>query len=384
MIKNGSIFWALALSIGIFACSDVGTDDSRGAREEQRELRVYCWGEYFSPEAIEAFTQKTGITVRQIEFMNADEMVASMHSQPDQYDIVTVDGTALRQLKELSLLKRLDPSRLRNLGNLNPHSLDQAGDRDEMYSVPFLTGTTLIAYRKDKIPDIRRSWNALFDPEYKGRIAMLDEFADNFAAALLASGLPMNSSEALDIKVAKERLFDQVKNLDVRVGAYADILEALQTGEIWAALNYSGDVAVAALENPNIDFFIPEEGAILWTDSLVVSRDTQAMDAAYKFLDFMLEGEIAAKNANYMHLASPNSEAAPFMDAEVISDSRIYLSQEVLDRSSVIQPYKDSLHAARLDKVKRDFEDTVRELNAFLNQPGEGLAQTRGEKGGEE
>ena len=379
MTKRYSIFWVIALSIGIFGCSDTGTSDNDLSDSgETRELRIFSWGDYFDPETLEEFTEQTGIKVRIIEFDNAEEMVASLHSQPDQYDVITIDDHTLSQIKELSLLKGLEAGRLNNLKNIDQKIRAQISEGgDNIHAIPYMSGTTLVAYRKDKIPDIRKSWSVLFDARYKGRMAMLDEFDDNLAIALVASGYSMNSTAVSDIKAAKNLLLDQIRELGGRIGTYADILEALDSGDIWVAVNYSGESATAAEENSNIDYFLPEEGPILWIDSLVVSRDSLNVDEAYAFLDFIMRGEIAARNATYLSLATPNVAAVPHMDPDVMSDDRIYLSQEMLSKAEPIRSVHDESHIAMISKANREFLNAVRNANAFLSQVGSEVAQSQ-------
>ncbi len=354
-MKNYSLFSAYLLAVGIISCAGPRDAEEGAARGDgARALTIFTWGDYLSPVLTERFTEDTGIAVEVVTFENSDEMLAKMLSEPERFDVITTDDYTLKQLKELSLLRSIDRSKLKNFGNVDGRYLGMACDPGNRYSIPYLAGTTVVAYRKDLVGEPEKSWGILFDPRWGGRVAMLDESEDMLVVARLASGHPANSRVPGHITDARDKILGQIRDVGVKFGSFVDILEALDSGEIWIGMSYSGDALRAAAENPNIGFFLPEEGAIKWLDSLVLSRDSQRVEEAHRFLDFMLEGENAAESANYLYLASPNVEAAPKLNPLIRSDPRIYLSDEDLARASYLSPYKDPRAASLGSQVLRE------------------------------
>lgn len=273
----------------------------------QRSLTLYSWDEYFSPEVLSDFTKITGIGVEIRTFEDTDEVEPQVQSEPGKHDVIVFDGDKVDKFREQQMLYPLDHSKLPNFQNLEKKHTNFDKDPGNQYSVPYLWGTTLIAYRKDKIPSPERSWKLLWDPALKGHIGMLSERLETLGAALLMNGYSINDRTDPALASAQQSLLTQAKELDAQLieGVPSALNEGLSSGELWAAMAYSGDAAMVAQENDNIGYFIPEEGCTMWMDHFVITRDTSRSEEAHEFLDFMLTGPAAAKNANYLRYATP-------------------------------------------------------------------------------
>jgi len=333
------------------------------AVEAGRSLKVLTYDEYFSEELILAFEKEKGIKVDFITFENLDEMEALLRSRPSEFDLVIADGGTLADLIELQLLQAIDRSRIPNFSNLDSRFLDLAFDRGNQYSVPYMWGTTLVAYRSDKIENPVTSWKALWDKTYRSRVLMVGDGFDSYAAALLAAGHDLNSSDEAAIASATEMLLSQVDELDARFVDIFHIRDQLLAGDCWISMTYSSDAAVLADEEENISYFIPEEGAPLWLDSFVVPRESRNTDAAYQFLDYFCRAEVAGANSNDLWCASANSAARPFLSKEILEDDTLYLSEEVMARCQFDKKSSPARQILLNQGLKQVF-DRVREVGA--------------------
>ncbi|MEM7147096.1 MAG: spermidine/putrescine ABC transporter substrate-binding protein [Verrucomicrobiota bacterium] len=304
---------------------------------------LLIWDDYIAPEVLEAFTTDTGIAIDYRAFSDTDELVSILKSNPDHYDVIVADDSVVHLLREFKLLRRLDHDRLENLGNLDPDYLNLHFDPDNVYSLPYLWGTTGIGFRADKVPNPEESWDLLWDESLKGKIMMLQERHEAYAAVLKSLGYALNSQDPNELEQASEKLIRQAADLDVQYGDDADVRQALIDGTAWVALCYSGDAFYAAEDNENIDYFIPREGAPLWIDSFVLSRDAPNLEHAYRFLDYMMTPEAAAGNANYLFYGSPNKAAHPYLAEELVNDPRIFVPKDRLAQCD----YHRKLSAAR-------------------------------------
>lgn len=73
-------------------------------------------------------------------------------------------------------LKPLDLSKIPNIAKVYPEfaSSDRIkGEDGKTYAIPYLWGLNPIVYRSDKY-DAEPTYNTLFDPKYKGQLAMRD------------------------------------------------------------------------------------------------------------------------------------------------------------------------------------------------------------------
>ena len=280
--------------------------------------------DYFNLELLDLFEKETGVRIDYQLYEEPDEVEPRLRSRPGSADLIVIDSFNLQKLRQLHLLRELDKSAVPNLTNADPKFLNLSCDPGNSVSVPYHWGTTLIAYRKDKLPNPVRSWKLLWDQALKGQVMMLNDSFEPMAVTMLLSG---HSPETLDdahYSLAASTLLDHLKSMDARYGDDGQVKSALLDGSVTAAMCYSGDAAMVAAEQPNVDFFIPEEGAMMWVDCMAIARDTRDPVAAHAFLNFFLRPEIAAANTNAIHYASTNREAEKLVDEELKNDQRLY------------------------------------------------------------
>lgn len=300
--------------------------------EDASPLVILTWDEYFSPDIVEDFQKETGIPVEFVTFTNLDEMDALLRSRPADFDLLIASGGVVADLIELGFAQPIDHGKIEGIDNIDARFLDLHFDPKNQYSFPYMWGTTLIAYRSDKIENPETSWRSLWNNEYKDRVLMLDDGFDVYAAALVANGEDLNSQDQASIDRATDRLLEQVDSIGSRFVDIFEVREKLLSGECWISMTYSSDAAVLAEEEENIAYFIPDEGAPLWVDSFVIPRESTNQDAAHRFLEYFCRPKVAAANSNELWCASVNKKARPLISKEVLDDPTIYLSEEVLSR----------------------------------------------------
>ena len=336
----------IAFSLLVSSCHKAPDGESTSTKEasaalaepqstsQKQSVTIYTWEDYFSPEVLTDFTQTTGIDVNVESFEDSDGIESDIRSNPGKYDIIVMDGDTVDKLRELQLLHPLNHAALPHFSNLESNHTDLEFDPGNRFSVPYLWGTTLIAYRKDKIASPEKSWKLLWDPALTGRIGMLNERLETLGAALFKNGRSMNARDGESLALAQQDLVNQIQILGARYieGIPSAITDELSSGNLWATMAYSGDAAMIAQEDPNIGYFIPEEGCALWTDHFVLTRDSQRVDEAHAFLDFMLTGPAAAQNANYLRYATPNGAAISYLDEDLLTNEGIYPPEEVLEK----------------------------------------------------
>ncbi|MGK0189377.1 MAG: spermidine/putrescine transport system substrate-binding protein [Verrucomicrobiales bacterium] len=183
-IKNTTVQVFLILSAAItFACSSRDQEgkeqSSTGGiqRSAGEVLNVLTWEDYVAPEVLEGFTERTGIEVNMRTFENTKELIGELRASSDKHDVVIFDNSSVIRLAETQLLRELDHSALPGMRNLDKKFVDLAiaTDKGNRFSIPYLWGSTLVAYRKDKIENPEPSFELLFDERLKGKVLMLDD-----------------------------------------------------------------------------------------------------------------------------------------------------------------------------------------------------------------
>ncbi len=345
IIKMKLYYWIyafIAIGLGLTGCTKTEVSEHTNNDKVTNTIRLFSWSEYFDPAALDAFTKETGIEVDYVTFDDPDELEARLASEPGAFDVVVTDDLSINRLAELHLLQPLDKSVLPNLSNVDRQYMGKDFDPDNRLSVPYLWGTTLIAFRSDKITDPGQSWKALWNPEYSGRTMLFGDRTEGLGIGLIASQLPINSSDPQHLDVAAEALLGAIKDVDMRFGSDAAVRDGLNSGEIWIASCYSGDAAMVAEDNENVSFFIPEEGAPLWMDNFSVASDSRNYAEAHAFIDYMLRPEPAAMNANFTWYGSTNRSAEKFISEDLLADESVNPSEEVRGKCQFY--YKPDTH----------------------------------------
>lgn len=130
-------------------------------------------------------------------------------------------------------------------------------------------------------------------------------------------------SAAMDLKAEKPLVMCYTSD---------QVIVQLAAGDSLIALGYSGDIYQATKGNPDIQYVIPKSGASLWLDNMCIPRGAPHPENAYKWINFMLEPDIAAANASYTRYASPNSKALELIGSDQRSDPNLYPPESLLSK----------------------------------------------------
>ncbi|MFZ5480527.1 MAG: polyamine ABC transporter substrate-binding protein [Myxococcota bacterium] len=330
-------FVALAL---LAACS--GGGEAPKPKEEApkpaapAELHVYIWTNYHSDEAVKRFEQANNAKVTLDTYDNNEVIEQKLQSGTAPYDIVVPTEYMVSSLTKQGLLLPLDETKLPGLKNVDARLDPLKKEGEPRHGVPYLWGTTGLAYRADKITDPVDSWAVAFDAKHKGRIVMLDDMREVFGAALRLEGKSINTTEDAALEAAKKRLVAQ-KPLLLAYDS-SDFAGKIQAGDAWVVQGYSGELASVAREsNGTIKYLVPKEGGTLAVDHLAIPKAAKNVELAYKFIDFMLDPDVAAETTNVTGYATANSAARAKIKPEILSDVAVYPPEDVIAKCETLQ-----------------------------------------------
>jgi spermidine/putrescine-binding protein len=282
-------------------------------------LKLLVWEEYLDPSVLKAFTKETGIKVVEDNFDDNEGLMAKTGTGKSGYDIVSPSDYAVQIMVRRKLLAELDHAALKNLKNLSPDFTDLYYNRGQKFAVPYTWGTSGLAYNKKKVKNPPASWADMFEvgklQPLKGRISMLDDAREVAATALLALGLDPNTGKPGDLEKAAVLLRRQKPFLAKYDSASAE--DSLASGETWLAQGFSGDIATAQAENPDIAYILPKEGVSFFIDNLCILQESKNKAAAHMLLDYLMRPEVALVSMNAMKFASTNKA----IKAEEIDES---------------------------------------------------------------
>ncbi len=322
---------ALVAVLGLGAFALGGTTRQEG----RRELGVYIWSNYLTDDMVREFEERYNVRVH-VELYDSNEaLLAKLQTGVTSYDIVVPSDYMVGILGRAGLLEEIDTRQLTNFENLAPRFVGLPYDPENRYSVPYGWGTSGIGYRRDMIGRDAESWNDLWDPAFKDRVGMLNDIRENFGAALKRAGRSLNETDTAEIARAAKALEAQ-KPL-VRTYDSDTFSDNLLSGEVWVTQSYSGQVARAILDNPDVGYAIPKEGCTMFVDNMCIPKGAPNRDLALLFLNYVLEGPVAAQFVESTGYATPNRAAVDSLPPEWRDNPAVYPPEEVLDRCELIQ-----------------------------------------------
>jgi spermidine/putrescine transport system substrate-binding protein len=301
-----------------------------GACKTKNRLNVFNWSSYIAPETIPDFEREFGVSVRYGVFESAEELLARTYSGNSGWDVVFPSNSFVPPMRELGLLEELDHSQLSGLGNIDARFRRPEWDPELRHSLPYMWGATVIAYQKS-LQNPPRRWADLWSERFRGRLTMLDDSSEVFAACLKKNGLSINSSDPGELLAARNDAIAQKKVL--RAYLNAEARDQLVAGDLLAAQAWTLTAQQAIDAAPErLALVYPEEGFPLYTDCVAILRESKRQEMAHRFLDYLLRPKVAARIAESMKTATCNGAAREYLPVEMQNSQAYYPSEETLAR----------------------------------------------------
>jgi spermidine/putrescine transport system substrate-binding protein len=331
----GAVVVLLLLTLAACGGSDDGTATSTSSTLPQtNELNIYAWSGEIPESIIKDFEKETGVTVTFDTFDSNESMVTKLQSGATGYDLVNPSQYAVQQLAGLKLIQELDHSKLPSLSNV-PESFQQAEyDPGNRWSVPVMWGTTALAYNSKYIKDDIDSWAALSDAKYKGKIMMLDNMLAAYIPALQVNGYAAGSTVKAEVDVATQWLMDQKPLLQ---GYNAtNNAQLLAQGQVWIELAWNSQIVPLMKDHPELRYIYPKEGFSFWTDNLSITSSAKNVANAYKFIEYLLQPEVAAKMCQESGIAVPNTPMMELLPPDIADNAAMFAPEADMSRADVI------------------------------------------------
>jgi spermidine/putrescine-binding protein len=317
------------------ACQPSSDSDAR------KTLYYFTWSDYAGPELLEEFERQTGAKVVVDTFSSNEELLAKLQSGASGYDVTVPSDFMVSVMMKQGLLAELDPARIPNAQQLVGILEQLPVDPGHRYSVPYLWGTVGIGYDSGVIATPPDSWAVLWDERYKGRISMLNDQREVFGAVLRSMGQSMNTRNPAVIEQAKTRLLSQKPLVKTYSSDHFDQL--LASGEVVLAHGWGGPVARAMALKPSIRYVVPKEGATIWADCLVIPKTSRNKELAMRFINYLLDREVAARTSERLLFASANREARALVKASVRDNPAVYPDETALGHLEWMTDVGDAL-----------------------------------------
>ncbi|SBS78591.1 Extracellular solute-binding protein family 1 [uncultured Mycobacterium sp.] len=289
--------------------------------EKGATLQLYSYADYIAPDAIKSFEDKYSTKVVVSTFNDTDEAITKIRGGNVDYDIYFPSYDQISRLVNGGLVRPINHSYVPNIKNVWPFFSNPWYDQEWRFTVPYTVYTTGIGWRADQVPAdigaLKNPYEALWDPAYKNKTAVIDDWHTAMAMVLLKLGITdVNTSSADDLKKLGDQLTELVKATSpkVTVTMYSD----LPAGQIGVSQMWSGDVINAVNYLPEgtgpeiLRYWFPSDGKGLVDNDLIVQlRGGKNPVLANLFLNHMLDPEVAKQNFQQIGYQPPQVSLNP-------------------------------------------------------------------------
>jgi spermidine/putrescine transport system substrate-binding protein len=295
---------------------------------EGQTLSIYNWATYIGDNTVPVFEELCGVTVEYTIYDSDEALIARVQQGNPGFDVAFPTDYAVSILIRQELLSPINLDNIPNFANIIPAVTNQQFDSNNEYSVPYLLGTTGIAYRVDAFPDGIPTWEAFFNAE--GRLAWLESSRAMMGAALIQLGYDPNTVDQTQIDEARDYLIEHGSNVVTVAADDGDAL--LIQGEVDAVVEYGGDVyqQIAECDCDDFSFSNPVDGTLLDITSVVILADAPNQPLAEVFIDYLADPAVAAHNTNQLGYSTPNQAAIDegLIDPEIAESPALAVSEE--------------------------------------------------------
>ncbi len=238
-----------------------------------------------------------------------------------------------------------------------PQLRTPAFDEGRLHSVPWQSGITGIAYNRKKLGREIRSTGELWADDLRGRVTLLSGLDESFALLMQGDGVDITRWTADDFHTMCEKVEKRVRSKHIRRFTGNDYIKDLATGDVLACQAYSGDVIQLQADNPDIEFVVPEEGAELWAESLMIPNLARHKRNAERLIDHYYDPEVAAELAAWVNYVCPVPAARDVLasskdeeTAALAEDPLIFPDDAMRERLAIA---RDITSEERMDFAKK-------------------------------
>lgn len=303
------------------------------------QLFIYTWAGYTDNALLDRFAEKTGIRVVADVFSSNEEMLARVQAGGARaYSIIYPSDYMVVQMTELGLLSPLDHSSLGGLDRLKKQFQNPVYDPGNRYSVPLSWGTTGLIYNTEQLKEVPEDWNYLWEhkQELARRMTLASDVREVMGAALRMLGYSLNSTNEEQVKQAYEKLVE----LKPAIASFTTDAWRPQmlTGDLKVAMCYSSDANEVISDNDKLKYVVPKSGSSLWTDTLVIPKGAPNPEAAYKWINFLLQADVAASLVERLSFSTPSEDAFSLLTPELRENELLFPPEAVLKNCEGVAP----------------------------------------------
>ncbi|MGW7351192.1 spermidine/putrescine ABC transporter substrate-binding protein [Streptomyces sp. Z26] len=327
-----------------------GSHRSKDHSAKERELTFSNWPLYVDVAdddeddrpSLRAFERDSGVKVKYIEDVNDNNEFYSKikpqlaAGQDTGRDLVCLTDWMAGRLIRHGWAQRLDPAHMPHaVTNLEDRFRTAAHDPGRQFSYPWAGTAAVIAYNRKATggKEVTSVTQLLEDPALKGRVSLLTEMHDTMGLTLLDSGADSASFTDDDYDKAVSRIQKAVDRNQIRSFTGNDYVDGLSKGDIAACMAWAGDIVQLSIDDPDVEYVLPDSGYLFGTDDLLVPARARHRANAEALIDHYYQPRTAAELAAWVNYICPVTGAKAEMeriDKDVAANPLIFPDAEMI------------------------------------------------------
>lgn len=364
---------ALGASLGIAACGGGGGIGSGGsgnvetvklAGKPSGDLTISNWPLYIDKNTVADFDKATGLHTKYIEDVNDNaEFFGKVQpllakGQSGGRSLIVVTDWMAKKMYDLGYIQNLDKSGIPNVEkNLVPSLQHPGFDPNRDFSVPWQSGLTGVIVRTDLAPDVHSICD-LFNPKYKGKVDMLTELPDTVPLVMKCMGVDLSKATQDDWLAAIDKIKQAADSGQIRRFTGNDYARDLTSGDAVAVIGWSGDAVQLQADNKDIQWRMPTEGCMLFSDNMLIPVGAPNPTAAEAWMNYVYDPKNQAQIEDYVNYVSPVAGTKQVLlkqDPSVANNKLIFPTPKFTSKCDVAPP----LNATELQQVTQAFDAVV-------------------------
>jgi spermidine/putrescine transport system substrate-binding protein len=309
---------ALALTVAVAACGSgiegpvtVTVSKVELEKKASGDLVISNWPLYIDKKTVPNFEKATGVSVEYKEDINSNEEFFNKvqpqltNGESGGRSIMVLADYMVSKMIKLGYLEELNHEALPEVkANLAKNLRHPPFDPERQYSVPWQSGMTGIIVNKDKAPEVHSICD-LFNPKYKGKVDFLNEVRETVPLVMKCEGVELEKATEADWLKAIEKIKGAVDDGQISRFTGNDYAQDLTSGNAVAVIGWSGDAVQLQADNPNLEWRMPTEGCMLWSEDMIIPVGAPNPTAAEAFMNYVYKPEVQANIAAYVNYVTP-------------------------------------------------------------------------------
>ncbi len=249
-----------------------------------------------------------------VETGNSVERLAKLEARKDdpEIDMAVMSTHDALAASRKGITQSIDTSKLTNYDKLYEIAKDPLGDH---LGIGYTFYATSIVYRSDKVSI--DSWQDLFKPELKGRVAFPNVTTNQGPPSLYMLGKAMGN-DAADLAAPIGEIASHKDDIVTFYVRSSQVAQLMQQEEILAApVGRFAWGAYTKMDMP-IKWATPKEGQTGGMNVMIMTKGAKNEDLAYQFMDFWLSTDIQTKLAEALVDSPANAEVK--VDAKIAAN----------------------------------------------------------------